>query len=212
MNLTRFEEFIAQRKRVLSFKPDVPQDELLLRLVTIAQRAPSLLNIQPTRYIFVKSSDVKEKILDSSWANATLRSAPMIVVFTGKRAVAFPEEDRKESFDLLFSHKPCGLGWLFKAICVPFLRLFSPTPELPAVHKKAWLYKEISLSAMSFITAAESAGLSTLMVDFFDERRVKKALGLPRDYVVPIVLAIGFPKDVTGEKALLPLTDIVFRK
>ena len=82
-----------------------------------------------------------------------------------------------KSLELLFSHKPCGLGWLFKALCVPFLRLFSP-PELPTRYIKRHGFVKKFLSQLSVLSPQPSSGgsLSTLMIDFFDEGRVKKAL------------------------------------
>lgn len=214
MNLTRFEEFVSRRKDIISYKPDVPDDALLTRLVTIAQKTPSLLNLQPTRFVFVKNPAIKEKIITASWCRKEIRSAPLLIAFTADRNISIPsnsDDANSESMELLFSHKPIGFGWLFKAFCIPFIRLFSPTPELPAVHKRAWLYKEISMSAMHFMIAAEAAGLAWSVIDFFDEGRVKKALNLPRSHVVPLVIALGFPREIAADGPILPLSDVIIK-
>lgn len=215
MNLTRFEEFLSKKQKVTSFKPDVPQEEVLLRLVSVAQKTPSLLNLQPTRFVIIKAPDLKESIFKASWVDSVIRSAPMLVAFAGDRKV-FPsnpsESFPQEAFELLFSHKPLGFGWLFKALLVPCMRLFSHLPELPAVHKRAWLYKEISLCAMSFMLAAEAAGLSVATLDYFDERMVKKILSLPRSFVVPHIFAIGYARDFVMDGPFLPLEDVIIRK
>jgi nitroreductase len=210
VNLTRFEEFISQRKKAVSFLPDVPEDELLLRLVSVAQKTPSLLGLQPTRFVFIKTPQVKEKIIKASWAPSEISSAPLFLAFAGERDVIIPPEDpRKESMELLFSHKPLGFGWLFKALCVPALRFFSPTPDLPAVHKRAWLYKECAMCAMHFMIAADAAGLSYSVIDLFDEGRIKKALHLPRNYVVSYLLAIGYARTSVNEAELLPVSEVI---
>lgn len=212
MNLTRFEEFISQRKRAVSFKPDVPPDELLVRLVSIAQRTPSLLGLRPTRFVLIKNPLIKEKIIRASWIRADIRAAPLFIAFAGDRNVSIPKDDEhKDSLEFLFSHKPLGFGWLFKAFYIPLLRVFSPVPELPAVQKRAWLYKEISLSAMHFMIAAESAGLSYSVIDFFDVGRVKRALNLPKSYVVPFLLALGYQKESTPHEPILPLSDVIIK-
>jgi nitroreductase len=181
-------------------------------LVAIAQKTSSLLELQPTRFVIVKSPFVKEKIMRASWTRPAVGSAPIFIAFAGDRNVSIPaDETLKESYEFLFSHKPLGFGWLCKALLVPFLRLFSPTPELPAVHKRAWLYKELSLSAMHFMIAAETAGLSYSVIHLFDENRVKRALNLPRSYVVPFILALGYSKESASERDILPLSDVIIR-
>lgn len=208
MNLFHFEECIAHRKRVSSFKPDVPQDETLRRLIALAQKTPSTLDLQPTRFFIIKNIDSKNKVIEACWGVEEIRSAPLLIAFGGDRHVHPRHES--DSFDLLFSHKPCGFGWIFKAFLSPLFRIFSPMPQLPAVHKRAWLHKEISLSAMSFMIAAETAGLSVLSVELFDEGRVKRALGIPRSFVVPILIGVGYAQSTVSENPLLPINDVVF--
>ena len=54
MNLTRFEDFISQRKQVLSFKADVPQEELLLRLVSNSSAKISFIAQPATNSIYFR--------------------------------------------------------------------------------------------------------------------------------------------------------------
>lgn len=156
--------------------------------------------------------------------------APAIVVFAGDRDVARNNFEKVMAMEreagamdsryegllrkfvpLAFGTGPAGLGWLGKALLVPAMRLFAPTPEVPAVHRRYWLAKQVSLSAMTFMLAAQAAGLATVPMEGFDEGRVRRALGLPRSMVVVLLVPVGYPAPEAEnlKKTRLPLEDLV---
>ena len=155
-------------------------------------------------------------------------SAPAIVIFAGDRDAAYHNCDRvleadlaagampevkKDIFhhvvDMNFSTKPFGFGWLTKLLFVPLLRFFTPLPRLAVVHKRAWIEKHVGLAAMSFMLAAESAGLATCPMSGIDEGRVKKVLGIPRRFDVPLIVTVGYPAERRPLRTRLPLEEIV---
>jgi nitroreductase len=228
MNLDHFQELVFHRQSTRKFLPDVVSKELLERLFLAAQRAPSGFNLQPTNFYVVTSRLQREALLQPCMGQPQVLSAPVLVVFAGDKNVAehhfekiiqmdvdaavFPEERRdtyRLAVDMCFSKKPLGMGWLTKAILLPLLRLFTPLAEIPAVHKRAWLSQQISLSAMTFMLAAESAGLATCPMGWFDERRVRKIVGIPRSMYVPLVVAVGYPAERPPKRTRLPLEDVV---
>ena len=109
-----------------------------------------------------------------------IEQAPATVLFLGDRRVALTHfqlmlqhEEEAEAIHpkykatlekyvpLAFHTGPAGFGWLWKGTLVPMRRLAAPTPELPAIHRRYWLAKQVSLSAMVFMLAAAAAGLGT---------------------------------------------------
>ena len=114
---------------------------------------------------------------------------------------------------LSFARGPVGLGWLLKALLVPVARLAVPVPEVPAVHGRVWATRQAMLAAMAFMLAASAAGLATLPMEGFDERRVRRLLGVPRRFVVPVVIPVGYPAEGSQvlRKTRLPLERVVHR-
>jgi len=108
-----------------------------------------------------------------------------------------------------FSTKPFGSGWFTKFLVAPFIRLFTPLPVLPAVHKRAWIEKNVGFPAMLFMLAAESVGLSTCPMSGFDEHRLKKILKIPRRFDVPLIMAVGYGADHPQERSRLPFEEVV---
>lgn len=228
MNLDMFEELALRRSAVRTYRPDPVSIDLLERLLRITQRSPSSYNLQPIHYYIVRQQQTKEALLKACIGQRQVLTAPAIVAFAGDRNAAqnnidkvweadlssgaMPEEKRdiyRHLVDMHFSRKPCGFGYLTKLILAPILRLFTPLPQLPVVQKRAWLERHVGLSAMSFMFAAESAGLATCPMSGFDEGRVKKVLGIPHDFVVPMLVTVGYSAEHRPLRTRLPLEEVV---
>ena len=228
MNIDAFESLAFKRASVRNFKPDPVSRDLLDRLLRITQRTPSSYNLQPVHYYVVRQQQMKEAMLNACIGQRQVLSAPAIVVFAADRdaaqhnldrvfeadsaAGAIPEE-KKEIYhhlvDMNFSRKPFGFGWITKAFFAPLLKLFTPLPELPAVYKRAWVEKHVGLAAMSFMFAAESAGLATCAMSGFDEGRIKKALKIPKGFDVPMIVTVGYPAERHPLRTRLPFEEVV---
>jgi nitroreductase len=110
---------------------------------------------------------------------------------------------------LAFGTGPAGIGWLWKATLPGLRRVALPTPELPAVHRRYWLAKQVSLSAMVFMLAATAAGLGTCPMEGFDEARVRKILRIPAYIVVVVVIPVGYSADGEVKRSRMPLERFV---
>jgi nitroreductase len=58
-----------------------------------------------------------------------------------------------------------------------------------------WYAVDVSLAVENMILAATAEGLGTCCIGSFSEENVKKALGIPENLSVVMMLAVGFPKD-----------------
>src|SRR5439155_14781644 len=138
-------------------------------------------------------ASVKARLRVACMDQRQVEEAPAVIVFVGDRRVVdhqFEEilaQERaagavnaeyerllRKFVPLAFGHGPAGLGWLAKAVGAPVLGLVTPTPSIPAVFKRYWLTKQVMLSAMVLMLAAASAGLASVPMEGFDERRVKR--------------------------------------
>jgi nitroreductase len=152
------------------------------------------------------------------------------VVFTGDRRVVenhfekILQQDRaagainsnyerllRNNIPLLFNRGPYGIGRLWKAIVAAVVGRFYTIPSVQAVHMNYWLAKQVSLSAMVFMLAAEAAGLATCPMEGFGERAVRRALGIPASQTVVLLVAVGYADNSTLKKTRLPLDRLVHR-
>lgn len=58
----KVEEAIKSRHSIRSFKPDKVEEGVLLKLADAGQHAPSASNLQSWRFLFITSSQLKEKV------------------------------------------------------------------------------------------------------------------------------------------------------
>ena len=219
------------RRATRHFKQQQLPDGLLDQLLDAARWAPSGYNLQPTHWVVLTKSNGRIPLQKACMGQKQITEAPAVVVFTGDKNVArnhfdaVIENDRRagaigSEYELLlrkyvpmaFGTGPLRLGWIAKALGPPLLRYFAPVPNIPAVHRRYWLTKQVTLSAMVFMLAATAAGLATCPMEGFDETRVRRILGIPRSFVPVLVIAVGYASDQNMIKTRLPLNDLIHRE
>lgn len=228
--LEQFESLVRSRRATRHFKPDPIPEDLLTRVLDAARWAPSGYNLQPTHFTVVTDAAIKEKLHPACLGQRQIRQAPAVVVLSGDKRVATHHFDDALRCDLeggcvsedyaallrrvvplAFGQGPAGLGWLWKAALLPPARIVRPIPSMPAVHKRYWVTKQVMLSAMVLMLAADAAGLASVPMEGFDEGRVKRILRIPRWHVVPIVIPLGYATDAPLKKTRLPLARLMHR-
>jgi nitroreductase len=227
ISLAAFETLANQRRATRHFQATAPDRKAVERLLRIAQWAPSGFNLQPARFVVVQDRAVRPALRRACMDQAQLEEAPFVVIFAGDRRAyenhfdAIVDQERAagiitESYaahlrkivPLMFRQGPAGLGWLWKAVLVPLVRRFRPVPEMIAVHKRFWLAKQVLLSAMNFMLAAQAAGLNTSPMEGFDAGRLRKVLRLPRSLEPILVVALGYGEPGPPAKTRLPLEQV----
>jgi len=227
--LESFIDLVRSRRSTRHFRPDPVPPVILDELLEAARWAPSGFNLQPTHFVVVTDPHVKAKLHPACMKQRQVLEAGATVVFTGDRRVVSNhfervlEQDRaaaainadyerllRKTVPLSFNTGPLGIGWLWKAV-VGAASPFVPIPSLQAVHRNYWLAKQVCLSAMVFLLAAEIAGLATCPMEGFGEHAVRSALAIPSSHTVVLVVPVGYADDATLTKTRLPLDGRVHR-
>lgn len=230
-SLALFIDLLRSRRSTRHFRPDPVPPNLLDELLEAARWAPSGFNLQPTHFVVVTDPAVKAKLFPACMKQRQVLDAGATVVFTGDRCVVANhferalQQDRaagainadyeqllRKSVPLLFNQGPLGIGWLWKAVFEAVAGRFITIPSIQAVHKTFWLAKQVSLSAMVFMLAAEVAGLATCPMEGFGEQAVRRALGIPSSQRVVLVVAVGYADNSALTKTRLPLAERVHRE
>jgi len=60
---------------------------------------------------------------------------------------------------------------------------------------KPYYLMDVGIAAEHFCLAAADEGLGSCLIGWFDEKRVKKLLGVPRRRRVVLLIAVGYPAD-----------------
>jgi len=186
--------YIRDRRSITFFDPnrDVP-NEVIKEILNISALAPSGYNLQPWEVIVVKSPEKKRKLREICYDQQKVEDASADIVVIAKLNAAeehvdsvldswvelgyVKEEDREALREQILS------GW--------------KSPE----KRKRKAVRDSALFAMCVMLVARYFGLETHPMEGFDEAKLKKFLGIGKDKIPIMVIAIGYKHP---EKNLLP--------
>ena len=76
------------------------------------------------------------------------------------------------------------------------------------VKDKDYSLMDLGMAVEHFCLQAAELGLGTCIMGWFDEKRVRKALGVPRGRRVQLLLTLGYPDSPTRAKVRKPLEEM----
>ena len=76
------------------------------------------------------------------------------------------------------------------------------------VKSKDYSMRDLGIAVEHFCLQAAELGLGTCIMGWFDEKKVKKLLGVPRSRRIQLLIALGHPDAPTREKIRKPLEAI----
>lgn len=109
----------------------------------------------------------------------------------------------------------CGLLGLFRKLLVTSVGLFRPiTRQVTEGDQRTVVHKSCALAVQTFMLAMSEQGYDTCPLEGFDSRLVKRALGLPRDCGINMVITCGVrtASGVRGERFRLPLEEFYHQR
>ncbi len=186
--------YIKERRSITFFDPnrDVP-DEIIKEILNISALAPSGYNLQPWEVIVVKSKDKKRKLKEICYGQQKVEDASANIVVIANLNAAEEHVDRiLESWVELGYIKEEDKDTLREQILSGW-----KSPE----KRKRKAIRDSALFAMCVMIVARYFGLETHPMEGFDEAKLKRFLGIGKDKIVPMIIAIGYKHP---EKELLP--------
>jgi len=222
---------LARRRAVRHFRPDPVPDGAVERLLDHARRTPSGYNLQPWTAIVVRDPERRRALQVACLGQAQVAEAPVVVVFAcdtwplRRRAEVLAMSEAQGHWPpayvaklrrltaLRFLAGPLRIFQPFKALAGAVLSLVRPSPRFPVGRAgfEVWSVKQTALFAQSFLLLAAANGLDTCPMEGIDERWVRRVVGLPHRFAVPLVVPVGYAADPAPERPSprLPLDRVV---
>ncbi len=193
------EEAMRTQRAVRRLRPDPVDDALVLRLIELAQKAPTGSNAQNWEFIMVKDRAVKERLgalnrgafrLYGALGRRTMRNDPAMLRII--EAVQWQADH--------FAEIP--------VVIVACLRGFrAPFPPVAATS----YYGSIYPSVQNLLLAARAVGLGAALITLplWSTFLARRALGLPWSVTPCAVVPLGWPRGRYGPTTRRPVGEVV---
>ncbi|QOX65686.1 oxidoreductase [Anoxybacterium hadale] len=184
-----FNEVIKLRRSIRKFKAEPIPDEYVNEILKAGRLAPSVSNIQSTRYLVIKNPEVKEKL--NEYTVPFVKSAPVVIVCCAYKKAWNEQEKRflelKEigAFKDFYEETKQQMEILEKEGKVERMA----NPEIFSYY--LWQHAAIAIDHM--MLKAVDLGLGSCWVGFVDREKVRELVNLDNDYDIIALLPIGYP-------------------
>jgi nitroreductase len=193
------EEAMRTQRSIRRLKPDPVDDELVLRLIELAQKAPTGGNAQNWEFVVVKDRAVKERL-------ARLNRRSWSIYGRIGRRVTRDQPSMQRILDAVdwqaehFAETP--------VLVVACLKGFRPPFPLVAVSS---YYGSIYPSVQNLLLAARAAGLGAgvITLPLWSTWLARRTLGLPWRVTPCAVVPLGWPRGRYGPTRRRPVEQVV---
>ena len=187
MNYNNIEELINDRHSVKQFDPNykIPHEEMD-KMIQLATKAPSSVNMQPWRFAVVESDEAKAKLRPLIRFNTPQNdtSSAMIVLFGDLQCL----ENSEHIYSSAVEH-----GMMPQEVKENNLPIIQGMyNQLPRQAMSDIVKIDSTLAAMQLMLIAKTYGYDTNPIGGFEHDKIGEALGYPLDRYVPVlIIAIG---------------------
>jgi coenzyme F420-0:L-glutamate ligase / coenzyme F420-1:gamma-L-glutamate ligase len=191
-------ELLSTRRTVRFYKPDPVPDDLVRALLEAAAQAPSAHNAQSTRYVVIRSAEAKRTLAEAMgrrWRRDLERSG------TPENAIRVELRFSTRRF----SDAPALIlvGCTMADMDVYPDRARRGAEQTMAVQSAAAGIQNLLLAA-----SANGLGACWCCAPLFCPGIVRRALGLPRDFLPQALITIGYPAHTPPVPPRKPLDEI----
>ena len=200
-------ELLEFRRAVRSYDSSKEiNTETVKQCIELATLAPTSSNLQLWEAYHVADKDCLQKISKACFEQSAARTAKQVVVFVTKQGL-----HRNHAQQVLaFERENIKLG-LFRKALAQTIGLFRPiVRQVSEGEMKAVVHKSCALAVQTFMIAMAEAGYDTCPLEGFDSKLIKKALRLPYDCQINMVITCGIRNDhgVRGDRCRIPFEEV----
>ncbi len=174
---------IAQRRATPSFDGSSIPNEDLKRILEAGLNAPSGYNMQPWRFVVVRSPEQRRRLRSASFNQAKVEEASAVIVACGD-ADGWRNADLEEMLRM-------GCEGGMPENYAEQARQNIPNYLSNHPNLTAWLNKHVMIAFTTMMLMAEVLGYDTAPMEGFEQEKVREVLKLPLSYHIVALLALG---------------------
>jgi len=170
---------IRTRRSIRKYTGQPVSDEHVMQLLESARLAPSGSNTQPWHFIVVRSEAMRQQLAKIAHNQRWMADAPVHIVCVADVRCRISESE------------PVSLD-----------------ETSPLVETKQ-IIRDMSISVEHIVLEAESLGLGTCWIAWFEQKDIRPVLNIPSDKYVLCILTVGYPDEKPAARPRRKLEDIV---
>ena len=194
----QFDQVIQTRRSIRNFKPDPVSDKAISDILEAARIAPSGGNIQPWRFVIIRSQEIKDKLKAATRWGFALK-APVIIACCSDLSAADGRQDRLAELSQAGVFDNVEMDEEYTA------------PERTQEQLLAYLNMNVGIAITHMMLKAVDLGLGTCWIGGFDPLKTKKALALDNNLHIVALLPIGYPERIPGQRPRFPLEKLIVK-
>ena len=233
-----FQKIIDFRRSNRKFNPDVNvPDEIIRTSLERAILSPNSSNMQLWEFYWINSEEALKSMIPLCLGQQAAATAKQMVVFVTRKdkwreranwnldrinenIQEEPTKIQKKALKyydtimpLLYRNDLFGISTLIRK-CIslvmgwrkPFFRAGGKTEQRITVHKSC------ALAAQTFMLSIAAEGFHSCPMEGFDEKRVKKFLGLTNGAEINMIISVGLGTEagIWGKRYRVPYDEVVF--
>ncbi len=178
-------EAIEERRATPSFDGTPIPDADLKTILEAGLRAPSGYNLQPWRFIVVRTPEQRRRLRGAAFNQAKVEEASAVIVACGDK-----DGWRTDMEEMIRMGREAGMTENYaESASVNIPEYLTNHPDL-----NAWLNRHVMIALTTMMWMAEVMGYDTAPMEGYEPDKVCEVLKLPLSYVPVALLAIGHLK------------------
>lgn len=200
-------EAIQARRSIRKFKTDEISEEQITELIKAGIAAPSGTNVQPTRYVVIKSAEARAKLKDCTSLPFVYKAPVVLACCIDTEAIKFTEErinklrEAKAFVDTPLNDVDNDLNAKKKEYNAP-----------SSAAIQAYLSLNAAIAIDHITLRAVELGLGTCWVMMFDKEKTKALLELEDNYEVVALLPVGYPDQSPEQRPRLSYEEVLLKE
>ena len=193
-----FDQVIQIRRSIRNFKPDPVSDEAIYNILEAGRLSASGSNIQPWRFVIIRSAEIKEKLKAATIFRFALKAPVVIACCTDLTAL---------------DTRPDRVVELFQAGVFDDVEVegeYAP-PERNKEQVLTYLNMNVGIAVTQMMLKTVDEGLGTCWIGGFDPAKVKKILALEDNLYVAALLPIGYPERIPAQRPRFPMEKLIIK-
>lgn len=178
----KLSEAMDERRATPSFDGTPIPDADLKKILEAGLRAPSGYNLQPWRFIVVRSPEQRRRLRAAAFNQAKVEEASAVIVACGDK-----DGWRSDMEEMIRMGREHGMMESYAEQAKVSI------PEYLGNHPNlvAWLNRHVMIAFTSMMWMAEVMGYDTAPMEGYEPEKVCEVLRLPLSYEVVALLGIG---------------------